>query len=133
LKPGGKLIISEIDPELWGRVYPYETGLEHIYQKHAGEQQRHGGDRFVVRKLPVKMKECKFQKIRTDVFSYDSIESDLSLFVPQISPERYEPLLRKGIINEIDYALIQAAYNRFIVNREAYVMLLGVLMCGEKL
>lgn len=132
LKPGGKLVISEVDPELWGRVSPYEAGLEHLYQKYAYEQAKKGGDRFVVRRLGKMMKDAGLSAIRTDVFSYDSDELDLELFLPQISPERYTPLLEKGIINELEYAHIQAAFNRFLNSSHPYVLLLGVLICGQK-
>ncbi len=132
LKPGGKLVVSEIDPELWGRVYPYEPGMEDINHKYAFEQEKKGGDRFVIRKLVAKYKKFNFEKIRTDVFSYDSDEQGLDLFFPQISPDRYEPLLLKGIITEFEYAAIIASYNRFIENENAYILLLGIINCCEK-
>jgi ubiquinone/menaquinone biosynthesis C-methylase UbiE len=132
LKPGGKLVVSEIDPELWGRVYPYEPGMEYINHKYALEQGKKGGDRFVVRKLVPKFRNFNFKKIRTDVFSYDSDELGLDLFLPQINPDRYEPLLFKGIITEFEYAAVRASYNRFIENENAYILLLGIINCCEK-
>lgn len=132
LKPSGKIIITELDPELWGRVYPVEHGLENIYRKHGEEQAKNGGDKLVTRKLIQLLRDTNFKSIRSDMYSYDSEELGLDLFLPQISPERYEPLLDKGIIDPMEYAKVLSAYYRFIEDPNAYVMLLGLMLCAQK-
>lgn len=132
LKPKGKLIISDVDANFWGTVQPYQSGLEHIYQKYAMEQIRNGGNRLNVGQISGMLKDSNFKNVRTDIFSYNSDELGLTSFLPQIRPERYDSLLRKGIINEMEYAHLYASYQRLIDDPKVFILLMGIMACGEK-
>lgn len=132
LKPNGKIIISDVDSNFWGTVQPYQSGLEHIYQKYAIEQAKSGGNRLNVSQISGMLKASNFKNVRTDIFSYNSDELGLTPFLPQIRPERYDSLLRKGIINEMEYAHLYASYQRLIDDPKVFVLLMGIMACGEK-
>jgi ubiquinone/menaquinone biosynthesis C-methylase UbiE len=132
LKPGGKLAVIEIDAALWGIVEPSTPGLQSVYERVARSQGARGGDRLIGRRLWRILEAAGYQNLRLEAFIYHSDEIGLEPFAPQLDPERLLPQVAEGWISLLEFANIQAAYEQFFSSANAYVLMLGLIGCGQK-
>jgi ubiquinone/menaquinone biosynthesis C-methylase UbiE len=131
LKPGGKLAIIDIDAALWGIVEPIFPEVASIYAKTGQFQAQHGGNRLIGRQLWRMLKAAGYQQIELEAFVYHSDALGVAPFAPQIAPDRLLPLLERGAISLREYQQAHMAYTRFLAAPDAYVLMAGLIACGE--
>lgn len=132
LKPGGKLAIIDIDTALWGIVEPYIPELQPIYEKYAQVQSNHGGNRFIGRRLWRILQSAGYNNLRLEAFVYHSDELGIEPFMAQMQPERLLPAVQVNLISPLEMAIAHRAYEKFLKSPNAYILMVGLIACGEK-
>ncbi len=100
LKPGGKLVIYDIDDEISGLVQPLAPEYTSIREKMAQAQAAQGGNRFIGRNLWRILKAAAFTNLDLEVVTCHSDEIGIEPFLPQIDPDRMLPLIKMGLASE---------------------------------
>ncbi len=131
LEPGGWVACVDVDEQLWGVAEPAAAGLEDVYRRAAGTQADRGGDRAVVRRLPVLMRRAGLVDITVRPFAVTSQERLLADLALHVSPERLLPALSEGRITLGDYLRVSMAHQRLLADPDAFVMLLGFVVVGR--
>lgn len=80
LKPGGKLVIADIDDSVFS-ILPEPAGLKALFDLAAQGQRDLGGDRQVGRKLPYYLKKSGFGDVKTDIAVITSDDIGLDAFL----------------------------------------------------
>ena len=132
LKPGGKFAIIDIDAMLWGIVEPFFPQLQAIYAKAARAQSESGGDRLVGRRLWRILREAGYQHVELESFVYHSDTQGLEMFLTQMDPDRLLRALKGVQISPAEFETAQALYQQFETAPNAYVLMTGLIGCGEK-
>lgn len=130
LKPGGKLAIIDVDAALWGIVEPTFPQLQTIYAKTG--QARRGGNRRIGRSLWRILKATGFQQVELEAFVYHSDAMGLEPFLPQLDPDRLLRALKSDQISLSEYATAHTLFRQFQAASDAYVLMVGLIACGEK-
>jgi SAM-dependent methyltransferase len=132
LRPGGRLVVVDVDAALWGIVEPLSPGVQPIYAKAGRAQGVRGGDRLVGRRLWRILRASGFDPVELEAFVYHSDALGLQVFAPQMDPDRLLPLVRDGLITAEEHEQVQEAYRRFLNTPGAYVLMVGLVACGER-
>lgn len=132
LKPGGKLVVIDIDAALWGLVEPYIPELQLIYQKTVRTQASRGGNRLIGRQLWRILQAAGYENLQLEAFVYHSDELGLEAFRPQMDPDRLLPAVQAGFISSQEHMTTHAAYQHFLASPNAYILMLGLMAYGEK-
>lgn len=132
LKPGGKLVIYDIDDELFGLFQPpipeFAVMLKAFGQAQAGR----GGNRHIGRDLSRILKTADFCNLEVEVLASDSAEKGLEPFLQHIDPDRMLALVKLGLLSEQDVDRFRVALKRFAASPGAYTLWLSLMICGQK-
>lgn len=132
LRPGGKLAVIDVDAMLWGIAQPMMPGFGEVFTKAGAAQRDHGGDRLVGRKLWRLMHDAGFVNVQLHAFVYHSDALGVEPFMRQLDTGRLTRALAGGYIGLNDFARAQQLYRQFMASADAYVLMAGLLACGEK-
>ena len=132
LRPGGKLVVIDVDAMLWGIAQPALAGFGEIFAKAGAAQSANGGDRLVGRKLWRMLRDADFDNVQLHAFVYHSDALGIEPFLHQFDAGRLTRALAGGHINLGDFARAQHLYRQFTASPDAYVLMVGLLACGEK-
>lgn len=132
LKPGGRLVIYDIDDEIFGLTEPPIPELPSIIVKYGQAQAAQGGNRRIGRSLWRILKAAGFSKLDSEVIAAHSDEFDIEPFLPQIDPDRLLPLVRIGLVSEQEFEQIRVSHMKFLASSEPYMLILSFMVCGEK-
>lgn len=132
LKPGGKLAIIDLDAALWGIVEPYVPELQTIYAKSAQAQAARRGNQLIGRRLWRILQAAGYTNLRLEAFVYHSDELGIEPFIPQMDPDRLLPSVWSDWISPQEFATAHIAYQRFLKSPDAYILMLGLIACGER-
>ncbi len=132
LRPGGTLVIVDVDARLWGIAEPQYAYLQRLYAKAGLAQAQSSADRLIGRRLWRILTEAGFDQVLLQAFVYHSEALGLEPFLPQLTPDRLRPLVAAGHITSEELAQAQVWYQRFIEAPDAYVLLVGLMASGIK-
>jgi SAM-dependent methyltransferase len=132
LRPGGRLVVIELDAALWGMAVPSQPELGAIHRKAERLQSGRGGDRLIGRRLFRLLEAAGFNDVRLEVFAYHSDALGIDAFRPQMDPERLRPALDAGLITRAEFEQVRAGYHAFLDSPEAYVLMLGLMAHGTR-
>lgn len=132
LKPGGKLVIYDIDDEISGLFQPPVPEYPSILEKMGQAQAAQGGNRHVGRGLWQILKAAGFYNLDLEVVATHSDNIGIEPFLPQIDPDRLLPLVKIGLISELELEKIRASRTKFLASPEPYILTLSLMVCGEK-
>src|SRR5687768_5317693 len=108
LKPGGKLVIADVDDQMVIFDPPASAEIESLNARmakaHQDDQASKGGNRLVGRSLLSILKRAGFESLDLEAIIMHSQLVDLSGIVPKPTPEQLQPLVRRGIITEEEVA-----------------------------
>ncbi|NTX55309.1 class I SAM-dependent methyltransferase [Myxococcus sp. CA039A] len=130
LRPGGRLVVSELDAGLWGVAEPSLPELESIHRKAERLQLHRGGNRFIGRQLVRLLTAAGFTDVRLDVIAYHSDALGLEAFRRQLDPERLRPAMDAGLISLEELEQVRAGYRRFYSTPSASILMLGFVAHG---
>lgn len=135
LKPGGKLVITDVDDDL--NVFdpppsPEVKALgDRLEREFQAEQASKGGNRLVGRRLPHILKAAGFQVLDIEPLLMHSQLTDLSGLIPSPTHESLQHLVDRGRITEQEVELMLADAEQFMA--ADYIMMVFLLMaCGQK-
>ena len=114
LKPGGKLVISDIDDAVWGIADPNIPEMATLLETYAGAQAAQGGNRYVGRRLWRILEGSGFTNLDLEAIATHSDASGIAAFEPQMDPDRLLPLLKAGLVSKEEI-------QRFRASREAFL------------
>jgi ubiquinone/menaquinone biosynthesis C-methylase UbiE len=132
LKPGGKLIISDIDDGLFGLFQPPLPAFAPVLEAFGRAQAARGGDRHIGRRLWQILDAAGFRNIEVEALASQSAERGVESFLRHLDPERMRPLVADGLLSEEDFERFRAAFVAYAAAPDAYTLWLSFLACGEK-
>jgi len=132
LKPGGKLVIYDIDDEIFGIVQPVIPEFPGILEKCGQAQSAQGGNRRVGRDLWRILKAAGFINLDLEVIAAHSDNIGIEPFLPQIDPDRLLPLVKFGLMSEQELEKIRVSRTKFLASPEPYILSLMLMVHGEK-
>lgn len=132
LKPGGKLVIIDVDDGVFGVIHPAVESLHVILKKVADVQASMGGNRYLGRTIPRLLSEAGFTDIDLDATLQHSDLLGVEGFRQQFNAERFRGLYEKGILELDEFEQIRAASERLAMSKDAYAMMTFFMGCGTK-
>lgn len=132
LKPGGKLVVLDVDDAIWGIVDPMVPELAYVLDQHAQEQKSEGGNRFIGRQLWRILKSAGFAELDLGALVVHSDEIGIDPFLPQIDLDEMRTMVTSGFITEEDVQRVQSAFRNFLQSPYPYAMLQMLTMIGVK-
>ncbi|MGI5444263.1 class I SAM-dependent methyltransferase [Streptomyces sp. CA-243310] len=130
LRPGGRIAVTEVDASCWGLAEPAYPELAEIHGKLARAQTSAGGDRTVGRRLTRLLRGAGCEDVALRPFATTNDDHPVEAFAPHLGPGRLQPLVAAGVVSLGEFALAADRWNRFRVDPDAYVMLLGFTATG---
>ncbi|MCB0188287.1 MAG: methyltransferase domain-containing protein, partial [Caldilineaceae bacterium] len=132
LKPGGKLVIFDIDDGLFGLFAPPIPEFTPVLAAFGAAQTARGGNRAIGRSLPSILKTANFVDIDVEVVASDSSTRGVADYLQHIHPDRMRSLVTNGLLTEAQLAQYSMALDTFLATPEAYTLWLSFVICGEK-
>ncbi len=132
LRPGGLLVLIDVDAELWGVAEPIYPELASVHARVATAQGAAGGDRMVGRRLTRMLRAAELESVVLRTFSTTSDEHPVEAFEPHLGPSRLAPYLTAGVLSLRDVALAADRWGRFLRHPDTWIMLLGFVAAGRK-
>jgi ubiquinone/menaquinone biosynthesis C-methylase UbiE len=132
LRPGGKLVIIDIDDDLFGVVEPHVPGFRRLLARYGAAQSQRGGNRRVGRSLPRILREAGFKDLQIECVAIHSDESGLAECFPQLDPAPLRSLVTSGRLSQEEYAEYRGAHDDFIAAADPYALVLLFAACGVK-
>ena len=132
LKPGGKLVIIDIDDGIFGVIEPEMEILPLILRKIAKSQASNGGNRHIGRSLPRLLASAGYQDVDMDAVIQHSDLQGLDGFKQQFDSERFTGFYKRGTINAMEFENLKQSYDDFSQNADAYAMMVFLMACGTK-
>jgi SAM-dependent methyltransferase len=132
LKPGGKLVIIDIDDGIFGAVSPNINLLPSVLNKLADHQSSKGGNRYIGRSLPRLLAKAGYIDLDIDTIIQHSDLHGIEGFKRQFDIKRFMGFYNNGIINEEEFDQIKQASENINNSPEAYAMMTFVMACGKK-
>jgi ubiquinone/menaquinone biosynthesis C-methylase UbiE len=131
LKPGGKLVIGDIDDKLHLFDPPPSPEVEVIQQRFHEEQTKKGGNRYVGRKLPRILKQAGFPKVDLEMIMLHNDVVGTEKLTPKQTREDMIGLVTAGLVNEQELDMMLADQELFL-SSDPIVMINLIMACGEK-
>ncbi|HMO60285.1 MAG TPA: methyltransferase domain-containing protein [Roseiflexaceae bacterium] len=132
LKPGGKLVIKDIDDELFGLFEPPIPEFSIVIEKFGEAQAARGGNRHIGRDLWHILGAAGFHNRDIEVIAGHSGEFGLEPFLQQIDPDRLVSLVNMNVLSAQDLDRFRIAHTNFSTRPAAFTLWLSFMICGEK-
>lgn len=132
LKPGGKLVICDIDDELFGLFEPALPTFTPVLEAFGQAQAARGGNRSIGRKLWRILTTAGFCAIDMEVVASHSAESGVEPFLRHIQPDRMRSLVEGGLLSAEELERFGAALTAWAALPDAYTLWLSLMICGVK-
>ena len=133
LKPGGKLVIYDVDDEVsfcW--LDPPVPELAGVLEKYGQAQSASGGNRRIGRRLWRILKDAGFCNLDLEVVPNSSDSIGIEAFSSQLNPDMLLLLVRSGLMSEQDLDKLRVSATEFFMSPEPHVLMLFFMACGEK-
>jgi ubiquinone/menaquinone biosynthesis C-methylase UbiE len=132
LKPGGNLVIFDIDDGLFGLFAPPIPEFTPVLEAFGAAQNARGGNRTISRDLPRILNMAGFVDIDVEAVASDSSTRGVADYLQHIHPDRMRPLVKAGLLSEEQLAQYTVALDNFLAAPDAYTLWLSFMVCGEK-
>ena len=132
LKPGGVLVITDVDGDLFWLLDPPlpEAGL--ISERLTQGQAAQSGDRHIGRKLWRILKSTGFQDLDLEVITAHSDDLGIQAFLPQLDPDLLLQLVKVGLLSDAELIQIQRSRESFINASDPFALLMWFMVSGVK-
>jgi SAM-dependent methyltransferase len=132
LKPGGRLIINDVDDGLFGVFQPPIPEFAVVLEAFGQAQAARGGNRQIGRGLAPLLRAAGFSNIDLEALVSHSDSIGVESFLQHIDPDRLISLVKRGLLSEHDFERYRVALTAFKAAPEAYTLWLTLIICGEK-
>jgi ubiquinone/menaquinone biosynthesis C-methylase UbiE len=123
LKPGGKVIIIDVDSDLWGTTFPKSNAMEMINNNLSKLQGSLNGNRKIGSVLVTMLKRLEFRNLDIEAVVNHSDILGKENFKAKINPNAVRDPNFKKVIDE---------YNKFFDLEYSSVMIVKLFVCGQK-
>lgn len=132
LKPGGRLIVLDIDDGLFGLFQPTILGLEAIVSGFGQAQAERGGNRHIGRDLWTILDKSGYCDIDIEVLASHSGRSGIEPFMQQLDADRFESLVVGQQISAQTLAQFRQSRDQFLRAADASAFWLSLMFCARK-
>lgn len=132
LKPGGKLVIYDIDDEIFGIIDPPVPEYAGVLEKFGQAQSLMGGNRRVGRNLWRILIAAGFINLSLEVIATHTDALGMEPFLPMIDADRLLPFVKMGLMTEQEVEKVREARQKFLESPKPYILLLMLMVSGEK-
>jgi len=132
LKPGGKLVIIDVDDDLFGVVDPHVPGLKRLLARYGDAQTARGGNRRIGRSLVRLLRSAGFADPQIECIAIHSNKSGLAECFPQLDPAPMQSLVSSGHLSAEEFAQFRSAHDKFVAAADPYALVLLFAACGVK-
>lgn len=132
LKPGGKLVITDVDDELFGIVEPAVPGLRRVLRRYGSSQASCGGDRHVGRRLVGLLRAAGFVETDIDAVATHSDQAGMAACFPQLDAPPLQSLVDSGDLSRLDYVMLRVVGRRHERKAARFALVLNFMACGAK-
>jgi ubiquinone/menaquinone biosynthesis C-methylase UbiE len=132
LKPGGKLVIYDIDDELFGLFEPELPEFAPVLEAFGQGQAARGGNRHIGRSLWRILTAAGFRTVELEVVGTHSAGTGVESFLRHIHPDRMLSLVKRGLLSEENLERFRDALTAWAALPDAYTLWLSLMICGEK-
>ncbi|MEK8129441.1 methyltransferase domain-containing protein [Paenibacillus filicis] len=132
LKPGGKLVIIDVDDAIFGAIHPDIDVLPSILKKLAALKASKGGSRHIGRSLPRLLSGSGFTDVDMEAVIQHSDLHGIEGFRRVLDVGQFAGFYRSGIISPEEYEALHRSYDQFVQAPDAHAMLVFLMACGTK-
>jgi len=133
LKPGGKLVIHDVEEEIGGVVQPTPPPeIQEIYTRAGQLQTKKGGDTRIGRKLPRILREAGYDNMDLDIMVIHSDLVGLEAMAPLWDGDLLLSAVKAGLITEDELAQVKADIAKNYAAPDAIDMYTLLFGCGQK-
>lgn len=132
LKPGGKVLITDVDEGLFGIIDPPIPELQYALGQHIKEQVIEGGDRFIGRKFWRMLKAANFTSVDFELLPVNSDEVGVEAFIPQVDYEEMATMIDNNLLVQEDIDKVKEAANKFLEADYPFVLTVLFFVVGTK-
>src|SRR5687768_11220621 len=131
LKPGGKLVIMDIDDGLNLLVDPPSPKADAITKRLQAHQATRGGNRFIGRRLWRLLAEAGFTAMDLELSPIHSDELGIQIVMPASWDEgAWEPFVQRGAITRDEVDMMHEEYDRFLASPDKYAIFATWMVSG---
>jgi ubiquinone/menaquinone biosynthesis C-methylase UbiE len=132
LKPGGRLVVIDVDESVWGLTDPPIPEMQQVMGRYAAVHASMGRDRRVGRKLWRILRTSGFEELQSAVAIAHSDEVGLDAFAGQLDLGRLTGLVQAGALSAVEVESAREARDRFLRSPDSIMMTLTMIVSGRK-
>ncbi|KAB8196074.1 methyltransferase domain-containing protein [Nonomuraea phyllanthi] len=135
LRPGGQVVIADVDDALWGSVHPAPRlpVIDQVIQMRIDLQAERGGDRLIGRRIPKLLVAAGFEQIKVEAVAVSSDELGMEMLEPQLNiRSRYAMMVALNPAAEDAVRELADAVDEFLASPLSSAMLLVFMYSGVK-
>jgi ubiquinone/menaquinone biosynthesis C-methylase UbiE len=132
LKCGGRVVVTDIDDELFGIVEPHIAELKPLMARYSRAQALRGGNRLIGRSLPRLLRSAGFIDLKIECVAIHSDEVGMDACFPQLDPVPLRSLMAEGQLSQLEYTTLRDARQRLADSHESYALTLLFMVSGVK-
>ena len=132
LKPGGVLVITDVDGDLYWLLDPPLPEADLISEKLSQGQAAQSGNRLIGRKLWRILKLAGFQDLNLELIPAHSDDLGMQAFLPQLDPDLLLQLVKVGLLSDAELLRIQRSRKAFMNASDPFVLLQWFMVSGVK-
>lgn len=132
LKPGGRLVITDVDDELFGIVEPRVPGLRQLLTRYGRSQRDCGGNRLVGRHLVRLLRSAGFVDPEIEAIATHSDQAGIAACLPQLDPMPLRSLIDSGDLSRLQYWMLRRTHRKYLQQPGGFALVLNFMACGKK-
>lgn len=133
LKPGGKLVINDIDIGLGEIVEPNNPDAEAIEARLHESRSERGGNPRIGRQLWRLMAATGYANMDLEVVPVHTDSMGIeAIFPDEWDPGAFKPALDLGAITKADVEILHEAHQAFQASPDKYALFVSLMVCGQK-
>jgi len=132
LKPGGKVVICDIDDALFGVFEPPIPEFLPVLKAFGKAQTARGGNRHIGRKLSGTLRQAGFRNIDLEAIGSHSANRELESFLQHLNPDRMMSLVDSQLLSTKELDSYRAALSNWATLPNAYTLWISLMISAEK-
>jgi 2-polyprenyl-3-methyl-5-hydroxy-6-metoxy-1,4-benzoquinol methylase len=131
LKPGGKLVVADIDLALMGIIDPLPLEYPVLRAKHEHFIAERGSNRRIGRRLWRILSAAGFENLDLELAVAHSDAAGIAAFQAEFDPETLLPLVGLGVLTNEDVEAARRMRDEFLA-RDPYILVPLIMVCGQR-